>query len=71
MTLVEVYVKWSVILANRLGPEVLTMLEIKGRVLHRVRLHLKVPGWLRLLGQFMGRGVCLWLQQSQGSRVFG
>ena len=22
------------------------MLEIKGQVLHRVRLHVKVPGWL-------------------------
>ena len=45
MTLEEVHVKWSVILADRLGPEILTMLEIKGQVLHRVRLHLKVPGW--------------------------
>ena len=26
---------------------------------------------VRLLGRFMGRDVCLWLQQSQGSRVFG
>ena len=25
---------------------VLTLLEIKGQVLHRVRLHVKVPGWL-------------------------
>ena len=40
------HVKWSVILADRLGAEILTMLEIKGQVLHRVRLHLKVPGWL-------------------------
>ena len=38
--------KWSVILADRLGPDILTMLEIKGHVLHRVRVHLKVPGWL-------------------------
>ena len=34
------------ILTDRLGPEILTMLETKGQVLHRVRLHLKVPGWL-------------------------
>ena len=26
---------------------------------------------VRLLGRFMGRDVCLWLQQSQGSRVLG
>ena len=33
--------------ADRLGPEILSVLEIKGQVLHRrVRLHLKVPGWL-------------------------
>ena len=39
-------VKWSVTLTDRLGPEILTGLEIKGQVLHRVRLHVKVPGWL-------------------------
>ena len=33
-------VKWSVTLADRLGPEILTVFEIKGQVLHRV------PGWL-------------------------
>ena len=38
--------KWSVTLTDRLGPEILTVLEIKGQVLHRVRLHVKFPGWL-------------------------
>ena len=38
--------KWSVTLTDRLGPEILTVLEMKGQVLHRVRLHVKVPGWL-------------------------
>ena len=37
--------KWSVTLTDRLGPEILTVLEIKGQVLHCVRLHVKVPGW--------------------------
>ena len=37
--------KWSVTLTDRFGPEILTVLEIKGQVLHRVRLHVKVPGW--------------------------
>ena len=46
MTFVEMQVKWSVTLTDRLGPEVVTVLEIKGQVLHRVRLHLKVPGLL-------------------------
>ena len=38
MTFTEMHVKsrWSVILADRLGPEILTMLEIKGQVLHRL-----------------------------------
>ena len=36
--------KWSVTLTDRLGPEILTVLEIKRQVLHRVRLHVKVPG---------------------------
>ena len=42
MTFVEMQVKWSVTLTDRLGPEILTVLEIKGQVLHRVRLHVKV-----------------------------
>ena len=46
MTFEEMQVKWSVTLTDRLGPEMLTVLEIKGQVLHRVRLHVKVPGLL-------------------------
>ena len=38
--------KWSVTLTDRLGPEILTVLEMKGQVLHRVRLHVKFPVWL-------------------------
>ena len=41
----EIHVKWSVTLTDRLRPKILTVLEIKGQVLHRVRLHVKVPGW--------------------------
>ena len=41
-------VKWSVTLTDRLGPEMLAVLEIKGQVLHCVRLHVKVPGLLNL-----------------------
>ena len=44
MTFEEMQVKWSVTLTGRLAPEMLTVLEIKGQVLHRVRLHVKVPG---------------------------
>ena len=35
------HVKWLVILADRFGAEILTMLEIKGQVLHRVSAQLK------------------------------
>ena len=38
--------KWWVILADRLGPEILTMLVIKGLVVHLVRVRLNVPAWL-------------------------
>ena len=37
MTFEEMQVKWSVTLTNRLGPEMLTVLEIKGQDLHRVQ----------------------------------
>ena len=46
MTFVDMQVKWSVTLTDRLGPEILTVLEINGQVLQRVRLQVKVPGWL-------------------------
>ena len=38
MTFAVMHVKWSVILSDRFGPEIVTMLEIKGQVLHRVRV---------------------------------
>ena len=37
--------KWLVTLTDPLGPEILTVLERKGQVLHRVRLHVNVSGW--------------------------
>ena len=45
--------KWSVTLTDRLDPEILTVLEKKGQVLHRVRLHVKVPGWLSNLNALL------------------
>ena len=55
MTFAEMYVKWSVILTDRFGPEILAMLEKKGQVLHRVRVRLKVPGWLSDLNALLTR----------------
>ena len=47
--------KWSVTLTDRLGPEMLTVLEIKGQVLHHVRLHVKVPGLLLNLNVLLSK----------------
>ena len=55
MTFAEMHVKWSVILTDRFGPEILAMLEIKGQLLHLVRVHLKVPGWLSDLNALLTR----------------
>ena len=44
--------KRSVTLTDQFGPEILTVLEIKGQVLHHVRLHVKVPGWSSSLNAF-------------------
>ena len=35
MTLAEVHVKWSVILIDRFGPDILLALWMKGQVLHQ------------------------------------
>ena len=50
--------KWSVILAGRLGPEILTML-----VLHLVSVHLKVPGWLSDLKALLTRKLPMFLSR--------
>ena len=56
MTFAEMHEKWSVILTDRFGPAILTMLEIKGQALHRVRVHLKVsPGLLSDLNALLTR----------------
>ena len=55
--------KWSVILADRLGPKILTTLEIKGQILHRVRLHLKVPGRLSELNALLNRKLPMFLSR--------
>ena len=45
MTLAQAQVKWSVILIDRLGPDIFSALRMKGHVLHRAWANLKVPGW--------------------------
>ena len=42
----EVKVKWSVILMDRLGPDIFSTLRMKGHVLHHAHAHLNwVLGW--------------------------
>ena len=41
--------------ADRLGPAILTVLEIKRQVLHRMRLVVKVPGWLSDLNALLAK----------------
>ena len=55
MTFVEMQVKWSVALTDRLGPKSFTVLEVTGQVLHRVCLQVKVPGWLLNLNALLTR----------------
>ena len=57
------HVKWSVTLTDRLGPEILTVLEIKGQILYRVRLHVKVPGWLLNLNALLTKKLPKFLSQ--------
>ena len=65
MTFAEMHVKWSLILADRLGPEIdiLTMLEIRGQVLHLARVQLKVPAWLSDLKALLTRKLPMFLSR--------
>ena len=51
------------ILADGFGPEILTMLEIKGQVLRRVRVHLNVSGWLSDLNALLSRKLPMFLSR--------
>ena len=45
MTFAEIHVKRSVILTDRLGPDILLVLRVRGQISHRERAQLKVPGF--------------------------
>ena len=47
--------KRSVILTDRLGPDILSTFWMKGQVLHRERAHLKVPGFSIVLNVLLTR----------------
>ena len=47
--------KRSVILTDRLGPDILSFFLTKGQVLHHERAHLKVPGFSIVLNALLTR----------------
>ena len=63
MTLVEVQVKWSVILMDRFGPDNFSMLQIKGHVLHRACAQLKVPAWLLVWNALLTKKLPMFLSR--------
>ena len=63
MTLVEIQVKWSVILMDRFGPDNFSTLQIKGHVLHRARAHLKVAGWLLVWNALLTKKLPMFLSR--------
>ena len=46
--------KRSLILTDRLNPDILLVLRVKGQVLHRERAHLKVTTFLSRLNEING-----------------
>ena len=71
MSFTEMHVKWPVTLADRLGPEILTVFETKGQVLHHVCLHVKGPGWVSDVNALLTKNLpkFLWrLNEMSGGR---
>ena len=63
MTLVEIYVKWSVILMDLLGPDIFTTLWMKGQVLHSERAHFKVPDWSLVWNKLLTKKLPMFLSR--------
>ena len=56
--------KRSVILTDRLGPDILLVLTMKRQVLHRERAHLKVPGCSLVLSALLTKKLPTFLSRS-------
>ena len=67
MTFAEVHVKRSVILTDRLGPDILLVLTMKRQVLHRERAHLKVPGCSLVLSALLTKKLPTFLSRLNDS----
>ena len=63
MTSAEVLVRWSVILIDLLGPDIFSRWWMKGQVLHRVRAHLKVPGWSLVWNELLTKKLPMFLSR--------
>ena len=63
ITFAEVHVKQSVILTDRLGPNILSGFCTKGQVLHREGAHLKVPGFSIVLNVLLTRKLPMFLSR--------
>ena len=55
--------KRSMILTDRLGPDILLVLRVKGQVLHRKRTHLKLPGCSLVLSALLTKKLPMFLSR--------
>ena len=60
--------KRSVILTDRLGPDILLVLTMKRQVLHRERVHLKVPGCSLVLSALLTKKLLTFLSRLNEKR---
>ena len=54
---------------DRFGPDNFSTLQIKGRVLHRARPHLKVPAWLLVWNALLNKVIAMFFKQRVSPRV--
>ena len=63
MTLAGIHIKWSMILMDLLGPSILSTLWMKGQVLQRERVHLKVPEWSLVWNELLTKKLSVFLSR--------
>ena len=63
MTLAGIHIKWTVILMDLLGPDTFSTLWMKGQVLQRERVHLKVPEWSLVWNELLTKKLPVFLSR--------
>ena len=63
MTLAGKHIKWSMILMDLLGPDIFSTLWMKGQVLQRERVHLKVPEWSLVWNELLTKKLPMFLSR--------